>query len=103
MDLGQHESIVEFFHKLVSDTLRNQQVDASQHTESYLVNLLANYALNVLNIHKVTANCYANNLGSISAFKKCAFIQEGNLLSHCYCDNKYVDVVCLGKVKTEKK
>src|SRR5262245_42985041 len=49
MDLGPQESIVEFFQKLVSDTLRNQQVDASQPTESYLVNLLANYAHNPMN------------------------------------------------------
>lgn len=43
MDLKLDASVAEFFQELVSATMRSQGVDASEPTESYLVNLLATF------------------------------------------------------------
>src|SRR4051794_4950740 len=39
-----HPSVVQFFHEVVTDSLSTLKVDASQRTEVYLVNLLAQFA-----------------------------------------------------------
>src|SRR3569832_538633 len=38
-----HSSVSEYFHEVLSEAMRNQGVEASAHTEFYLVNLLAEY------------------------------------------------------------
>ncbi len=65
-------------------------------TEAIL--LMVDYAFNKLNLHKLTAGCYVNNKGSIKAFKKAGFLQEGIRKSQYYCKGKYVDDVLLGIV-----
>jgi hypothetical protein len=44
MDLTAHASVAEFFREVLTDAIKNQGVDASQPTEFYLVNLLADFA-----------------------------------------------------------
>lgn len=68
---------------------------------SEAITLISEYALNKLNLHKVWAGCYANNVGSIKAFLKAGFVQEGIQRKHCYCDGDYADVVLLGKIIEE--
>ena len=69
---------------------------------SEAIRLIVEYAFDKLNLHKVTAGCYAPNEGSIKAFKKAGFSQEGVRKSHCYCDGKYVDDILLGLVREVK-
>lgn len=64
---------------------------------SEAIALISDYAFKKLNLHKVWAGCYANNLGSIKAFKKAGFIEEGVQKSHYYGAGGYVDLVLLGK------
>jgi len=69
------------------------------------IKLIVDYAFNSLSLHKVTASCYAANLGSIKAFKKAGFKEEGRLSRHYLCEGQYTDKVCLGiinHVKTEE-
>jgi hypothetical protein len=44
MDLKLDASLNEFFHQLLSSTIKNQGVDTSEPTECYLVNLLATFS-----------------------------------------------------------
>lgn len=44
MDLKSHSSVAEYFHELLTATIKSQGVDASEPTECYLVNLLATFA-----------------------------------------------------------
>ncbi|MFA6003053.1 MAG: GNAT family protein [Elusimicrobiota bacterium] len=67
------------------------------------VRLLVGYAFDTLNLHKVTAGCYAPNKGSIKAFKKVGFVEEGLRKQHCYCGGEYVDDVLLGLCRTDWK
>ncbi len=62
------------------------------------INLIVDYAFNTLNLHKVTAGCYAPNKGAIRAFEKAGFVQDGVRKSHCFFEGEYVDDVLLGLV-----
>jgi [ribosomal protein S5]-alanine N-acetyltransferase len=64
--------------------------------------LLVEYAFRSLNLHKVTAGCYAPNVGSLKAFRKAGFLQEGFRIKHCLCEGKYVDDILLGRINKNK-
>jgi RimJ/RimL family protein N-acetyltransferase len=53
--------------------------------------LVAGYARESLKLHKLMAGIYANNIGSIQAFLKAGFVQEGRFASHWFCDGEFVD------------
>lgn len=63
------------------------------------IELMVSYAFNTLKLHKLTAGAYANNVGSIKAFKKAGFKIEGLRKKHFRDKNDYVDAVLLGKIK----
>ncbi len=62
------------------------------------IKLLIGYAFNTLNLHRLTAYIYAPNLGSINAFKKSGFEEEGTKREVRICNGKYVDEKILGIV-----
>ena len=63
--------------------------------------LLACYARESLQLHKLTAGIYANNIGSIQAFLKAGFAQEGRVASHWFCDGEFVDGLQMGLLLEE--
>lgn len=65
---------------------------------SEAIELITRFAFEQLNLHKVTASCYANNAGSARAFQKVGFIVEAVRPAHFLCDGVYVDAVLLGKI-----
>jgi len=60
---------------------------------------LVGYAFRKLNLHKVTAGCYANNQGSLRAFEKAGFEMEGVRKEQFSWNGQYVDSVLLGIVR----
>lgn len=62
------------------------------------LNLVVEYAFRELNLHRLEAGCYSNNIGSIKAFKKAGFIEEGIMEERYLCEGEYVDRACLGLV-----
>lgn len=60
------------------------------------IKLVVDYAFNTLNLHKLTAGAYADNVGSIKAFKKAGFSVEGIRKKHYHYNGDYVDAVLLG-------
>ena len=56
---------------------------------------ITNFAFDKLGLHKLTAGCYADNIGSIKSFKKVGFFNEGNWKDHYNSNGEYVDRVCL--------
>ena len=62
------------------------------------IRLVTGYAFQRLNLHKVTAGCYATNKGSARAFERAGFDVEGIRPNHLFCDGKYVDCILLGKI-----
>ena len=68
---------------------------------SEAIRLLSNYAFNELGLNKLTAACYANNRGSIKAFKKAGFRQEGIQRHQFMSNNTYIDGIQLGLLASE--
>lgn len=62
------------------------------------IRLMIDFCFERLNLHKVTANCYAANVGSAKAFEKVGFFIEGRRRSHCFVDGEYVDMLQLGMI-----
>lgn len=67
------------------------------------IQLVTQFALQTLKLHKVDAGCYATNLGSKKAFLNCGYQVEGILKEHFYYQNKFEDYTLLGKVKNRKE
>jgi len=64
------------------------------------IQLIIRYAFETLNLHKLTAGVYANNIGSIKAFKKARFVEEGIRKEQRFLSGKYIDEVLLGIVRS---
>ena len=63
--------------------------------------LIAWYAREQLQLRKLTAGIYANNLGSLQAFLKAGFVLEGRFAQHWFCDGEYVDGLQMGLLLEE--
>jgi [ribosomal protein S5]-alanine N-acetyltransferase len=61
------------------------------------ITLLSDYAFKMLGLHKLTAECYATNMGSRKAFEKAGYVLEGTRREQYICDGRPVDSYILGK------
>jgi RimJ/RimL family protein N-acetyltransferase len=57
--------------------------------------LVTDYGINRLNLHKLTASCYASNQGSARAFIKAGWEQEAVRKRQFYSNGKYEDSIHL--------
>lgn len=65
---------------------------------SEAIRLMTEFAFTKLGLHKLIANCYANNLGSIKAFQKAGFEIEGRMREQYFSGDSYVDGIILGRL-----
>lgn len=65
---------------------------------SEAIALVADYAFGRLNLHKLTAGCYAANLGSVRAMEKAGFIREGLRKQSCFYEGAYDDLILMGRL-----
>jgi len=65
---------------------------------SEAIRLAAGHAFNIIKLHKVYAGCYANNIGSVRAFKKAGFKEEALMKDHYMFEGQYIDGIQLGLV-----
>ena len=63
-----------------------------------VIRLITDYAFNTLNLFKLKAGVYSENLASYSAFKATGFEIEGRLKKQVICNGKRQDVILLGKI-----
>ncbi len=66
------------------------------------IELLSVYAFDVLGLHKLTAECYAVNMGSREAFEKAGFSLEGTRQQQYLCEGAYTDAYVLGRVAPKR-
>lgn len=66
------------------------------------ISLMAEYGFSQLGLHKIFAQCYADNHGSIKAFKKAGFKQEGQFKDHYWLHDRYIDGVFLALINPER-
>lgn len=62
------------------------------------IKLATEFAFNTLKLHKLWGGAYSPNIGSIKAFLKNAYQQEGIKKNQYLCQGKYVDDILFGKV-----
>ena len=62
------------------------------------IKLIVYYGFNILNLHKLSAGIYDDNIGSKKAFEKNGFEIEGVKKEECFINNKWTDVIVLGKI-----
>ena len=75
--------------------------DRESHGRGYgteAINLIKKYAFEELELHKLTAGCYENNIASENAFLKAGFQPEGRRKKHYKSGDKYVDCLLFGLV-----
>ena len=70
---------------------------------SEAIALITSFAFNVLNLHKLRAGCYSNNLGSARAFEKVGYIREGLLKKQWLQNGEFQDEILLGLCAEEWK
>ena len=58
------------------------------------IELVRDFALNQLGLHKLSAGCYSNNIGSIRAFEKAGFKREAVLKEEYLFKDMWVDRYC---------
>ncbi|SFC24025.1 GNAT family N-acetyltransferase [Pseudoalteromonas denitrificans] len=65
------------------------------------ISLVTDFAFSQLNLNKIQAGAYHTNIGSIKAFEKCGYEQEGYLKEFTVCNNKPLHLVYLGLTRTQ--
>jgi RimJ/RimL family protein N-acetyltransferase len=63
-------------------------------TES--IRLVTEFGFYTLNLHKLKAGCYENNIGSMKAFEKVGFLREGLLKKLWMVNGTFQDQIILG-------
>lgn len=64
---------------------------------------LVDFAFDVLNLHKVTAEVLIENKASETMFKKCGFKIDGILRDECYKNGQYYDVLTMSVLECERE
>ena len=65
---------------------------------SEAIKLATDFAFNTLGLHKLWGGAYAPNVGSMKAFLKNEYVEEGVKKSQYLCNGVYVDDIMFGKV-----
>ncbi len=65
------------------------------------ITLVTEFAFSQLNLNKLQAGAYHTNIGSIKAFEKCGYEQEGYLKEFTISNNQPLHLVYLGLTRTK--
>jgi RimJ/RimL family protein N-acetyltransferase len=63
------------------------------------IKLVTNHGFNVLGLHKIYAGIYSNNKGSIGAFTKAGYSEDGYNKQTYLSDGEYVDEIIMSRWK----
>lgn len=55
-----------------------------------------------LNLHRIALLVFATNVRAIRAYEKNGFVLEGRFREAVYVDGKRVDVLCMGRLRTDR-
>lgn len=62
------------------------------------IKMVTDYCFTILELHKVTAGAYAENISSIKAFQKNGFTIEGERKDRCLTPSGWTSVILMGKI-----
>ncbi len=66
------------------------------------IELINNYAFDILNLRKITLEVTENNMQAINLYKKLGFVVEGRLKQHYYSEGEYFDLIIMSLFKKFK-
>ena len=66
------------------------------------IKLAVDYAFNNLGLRKINADVYESNVGSIRAFQKAGFQEEGRRQKQYYSEGKFIDAICFSINRDER-
>ena len=61
-----------------------------------VIRLVTEFAFREIQLRKLIAGAYLDNIASIKAFEKCGYSREGYLKGHLFSDGKMVDALLFG-------
>jgi RimJ/RimL family protein N-acetyltransferase len=64
-----------------------------------VIKAVTNFGFNELNLHKINAGTYENNIGSIKALQKCGFNQEGLFIDEINFQGERINSLRFGLIK----
>lgn len=67
-----------------------------------MLNLTLQFAFGELQLHKVYARAFADNMPSVMSFLKCGFEKEAHLRDEEFINGQYRDIVFLGKLNPDE-
>ena len=67
------------------------------------IKLVTTFGFKQLNLHKIKAGCYVDNIGSKNAFLKAGYTLEATLKKHFFANGSYQDTFLLGILDDEDK
>jgi len=93
--IGNIKLIINWIHRFaeVGLVIEKNQWGKGYGTEA--IRLVKDYSFSQLNLHKLYAGCYKENIGSIKAFVKAGFEVEYFIKNQYQLDGKYTDDVVL--------
>lgn len=65
------------------------------------ISVLLDWAFRIQNFRRISLETMATNERAIRAYRACGFVEEGRLREHEYWNGRYVDVVCMGILRSE--
>jgi len=65
------------------------------------IELISHFAFADLDVNKLQAGCYEDNIGSVKAFEKVGFKREGLLKNKWFCNGRFQDEIILGLCKRD--
>lgn len=65
------------------------------------INVLLDWAFRIQNYRRIWLETMATNERAVRAYRACGFIEEGRLREHEYWNGQYVDVLCMGILRSE--
>lgn len=68
-----------------------------------VIKAITNFGFNELNLYKIIAGTYENNIGSIKALQKCGFNQEGLFLDEINFQGERINLLRFGLINNSSK
>ncbi|MFV3075090.1 GNAT family N-acetyltransferase [Niveispirillum fermenti] len=65
-----------------------------------LTHALVDAADRWLDLHRVELTVFADNAGAISLYRRFGFVEEGRLRDYAFRDGRYVDALCMGRIRS---
>jgi RimJ/RimL family protein N-acetyltransferase len=65
------------------------------------IRLFLDWTFRIRNYHRIWLQVSAPNTRAIQSYQACGFVEEGRLRQHDYYNGQYIDIICMGLLRSE--